>query len=75
MADDLTEKKVYHDIDVYGNETQAGQPLEYFDEEAIKNALILYLTSSKGDYIRNPKAGGVLKNLLFKQNMSMRKSK
>ena len=67
MADDLTEKKVYHDIDVYGNETQSGQPIEYFDEEAIKNALILYLTSSKGDYIRNPKAGGVLKTLLFKQ--------
>jgi len=56
----------YHDIDIYGREQQNGAPYELNNEEAVKNALTLWLTSKAGDFIRNPLAGGLLDRVLFK---------
>jgi hypothetical protein len=57
---------LYADIDLFGKELKPGVALEYYDIYAISNALNLWLTSEKGDFIRNPSAGGILKKYLFK---------
>jgi hypothetical protein len=57
---------VYHDIDLYGREEAGGKPFELYNEEAIKTALTLWLTSKAGDFLRNPDAGGILDRILFK---------
>jgi hypothetical protein len=57
----------YHDIDIYGREQRPGNALEYYNADAVKNALIFFLTSGKGDYIRNPSAGGLVDWSTFKQ--------
>lgn len=61
------EKSVYHDINVYGNENPDGTPEYHLDEEAINNALSLWLSSKKGDFIKRPELGGIIDRLLFKQ--------
>jgi hypothetical protein len=61
-----TVNNLYADIDLYGKEASPGVALEYFDIKAISNALTLWLTSKKGDFIRNPGAGGILDKYLFK---------
>lgn len=68
-----------HDVDIYGREDSKGQPLVYYDEEAIKNALYLWLTSKKGDFIKNPSLGGIFDKSLFKnlnkKNLSLLKTR
>ena len=54
------------DIDIYGRETRPGTPKEVFQEDAVKNALILLLTSKRGEFLYNSFEGGVLDDLLFK---------
>ena len=61
-----TVQNMYADIDIYGEESIPGNALEYFDTKAISNALNLWLTSSSGDFLRNPTAGGLLDKYLFK---------
>lgn len=56
----------YHDIDIFGREKADGSALEFFDEEAIKNAVKLWLTSKKGEFLYQPEEGGVLERALFK---------
>lgn len=56
----------YGDIDIFGNVNLDGSIIEYYDDDAIKNALTLWLSSKKGDFLLNPAAGGVLDNSLFK---------
>lgn len=56
----------FHDIDLYGREARAGIALEYFNADAVKNALELFLTSKRGDFIRNPSAGGIIDFNAFK---------
>lgn len=60
------DKSIYHDLDIYGRNNTNGTAMEYFDEDAVKNALTLWLTSKKGEFLRNPDAGGVLDNAQFK---------
>ena len=55
-----------HDIDIYGREETSGKPFEILNEEAINNALTLWLTSKAGDFLRNPTVGGILDRILFK---------
>lgn len=57
---------LYSDIDMYGRESRPGMALEFFDIDATSNALLMWLTSKKGDFIRNPGAGGILEKYLFK---------
>lgn len=40
--------------------------IEYIDADAVNNALNLFLTSKKGDFLYNPGAGGILDTPLFK---------
>jgi len=54
------------DIDIQGLEDTPGIAREYYDEEAIKNALLLWLTSKKGEFLYNPNDGGILEVLIFK---------
>lgn len=56
----------YHDIDIYGKQSAPGVATEYFDADAVNNALILFLSSSRGDFLRNPGAGGVINWSVFK---------
>lgn len=56
-----------HDLDYYGYENSNGSPIVHYDEEAIKVALYNWLTSRKGDFVKNPNLGGVFDKALFKR--------
>ena len=56
----------FEDFDIYGREKDDGQPYYFHDDEALGNALTLWLTSKKGDFIRDPEEGGILDHYLFK---------
>lgn len=58
---------VYQDIDIYGREEKQSYPVEYIDNDAIRNAFEMWLYSKPGDFIRNPGAGGPLNGITFKQ--------
>jgi len=64
---DIQEQSVVMDIDLYGNENRDGTAKEYLDNEAVKTAFTLWLTSKKGEFIRQPTYGGVFDSILFKQ--------
>lgn len=59
----------YHDIDIYGREYANGNPYEFFDENAVKNALTFFIIMKRGDILYHPELGGIMDNALFK-NMS-----
>jgi len=59
----------YFDFDIDGLTKNDGSPMYYENDEAIKNAFSYWLSSKKGDFLKNPNAGGVLDKFLFK-NMS-----
>jgi phage baseplate assembly protein W len=54
------------DIDVYGRTTTDGSPKIQKGDNAISNALVLYLTSRRGDFVNQPDFGGPLEFMLFK---------
>lgn len=54
------------DIDIYGYENGDGSPVIHYDDAAIKNALTLWVTSKKGEFLYAPRSGGILDPLLFK---------
>lgn len=56
----------FADSDIFGRELSNGQAVEHIDAEAIKNALTLFLTSKKGDFLMQPEMGGPLDRVLFK---------
>lgn len=56
----------YSDADIFGRELSNGQAVEHIDSEAVKNALTLFLTSKKGDFLMQPELGGPLDRVLFK---------
>lgn len=58
--------ETYADADIYGRELSDGNAVQHIDAEAIKNALTLFLTSKKGDFLRNPELGGPLDRVKFK---------
>ncbi len=55
----------YIDIDVYGL-TQQNTIVYYTDAEAVKHALLLWLTYSKKDLLMNPTGAGIIDIQLFK---------
>jgi len=55
-----------HDVDVFGRTNDDGTAVEFFDNEAIGNALYLFLTSKRGDFLYNPGTGGILDTPLFR---------
>jgi len=54
------------DLDLQGRENNNGTAREFYDDDALDNALTLWLTSKKGDYVLDPSQGGVLDALQFK---------
>jgi len=59
-------EKSYIDIDPYGREYENGEPYLYYDKDAIKNALMQWLSSKKGEILYYPDEGGVMDTTLFK---------
>ena len=58
--------EIYQDIDIFGNENYNGTPKEYFDRDALKNALTMWLMTKRGDFIDSPGEGGILDSYTFK---------
>jgi hypothetical protein len=56
----------YIDVDLYGEETSAGNPKTYSGIEAVKNAFKNYLLSDPGDYLYYPSVGGAIAQILHK---------
>ena len=54
------------DLDMWGNLDYNGQIKEYTNEDALKNALTLWLTSKRNDFLMDPEEGGVLDETYFK---------
>jgi len=61
-----TNTNFYHDIDIFGRESQPGTAIEYTNADAIANALTFFLTLKKGEILRNPNEGGIIDLALFK---------
>jgi hypothetical protein len=59
-------ENILQDIDIYGREINTGAPKEHFEQEAVKNALTLWLTSKKGEFLYQPELGGILTPSIFK---------
>jgi len=57
---------VFEDIDYWGQENIDGSVVTYMGAPAIKNALLQWFSAKRGEYLRNPGAGGILDNLTFK---------
>jgi phage baseplate assembly protein W len=56
----------YQDVDIYGELNPNGELKTYAGKDAIKNALQLWLSSKKGEYLLNPGLGGPLDTFSFK---------
>ena len=56
----------FHDIDHLGLENKNGTAKEYSDDAALSVAFTIWMTSKRGDYIRDPQRGGPLDVTLFK---------
>lgn len=56
----------YFDYDITGNTFTDGNAIIHENDEAIKNAISQWLTSKKGEYLKNPSEGGILDYFLFK---------
>ena len=54
------------DIDLYGTLIPDGSLKEYYNQDAVSNALLNWLNSKRGEYVMNHTAGGVLDATLFK---------
>lgn len=54
------------DIDFYGKINADGSLTEYYDKDAVRNALTLWLNSKRGEFLYNPSYGGLLDRALFK---------
>ena len=55
-----------HDHDLDGGTDTKGNVKQVYDDDAIQNALKLWLSSLKGDYIGKPNEGGVLYQFICK---------
>ena len=58
--------QILQDIDIFGATNADGSLVEHLESDAINSALICWLTSKKGDYIKNPTEGGILDSFNFK---------
>ena len=54
------------DLDIYGRDNLDGTAIQYIDSKAIANALQMYLSSKKGDFLYAPSSGGILDSQTFK---------
>ena len=54
------------DIDAYGRKNEDGSAIEYFDGDAISNALHEFIMLKKGEILYDPTVGGLTDSPLFK---------
>lgn len=55
-----------YDVSLLGELDENGKLKEIWDSDAIKNAIISWLTSYNSDFLRAPNKGGYLTNWLYK---------
>ena len=55
-----------YDLDLYGTQNPDGSAVEYIGSAAVKQAVYLWMTSKRGEFVRNPSAGGLFDSVLFK---------
>jgi hypothetical protein len=58
--------EIYHDLDLFGNDTSSGEAIVHFDNEAVDSALTTWITSKLGDILKKPNEAGVLDRAIFK---------
>jgi hypothetical protein len=56
----------YFDTDIEGELDSNGLIKQYYDEDAVKNSIIVWLTSFRSDILRNPGKGGYVTQYLYK---------
>jgi len=56
----------FEDFDIYGREHDDGTPFYFHDDDSLATAITLWLTSKRGDFIRDPEEGGILDKFIFK---------
>lgn len=54
------------DLDVYGRNATNGGALVHMNDIAVSNAIVFFLTASKGDYLYKPQDAGIMDEMLFK---------
>lgn len=54
------------DLDIYGRDNLDGTAMQYIDSKAVGNALQMYLSSKKGDFLYAPSSGGILDSQTFR---------
>lgn len=54
------------DLDVYGRNSSGGKAQVHYNDQAISNAIVFYLTTNKGDFLYEPGKGSIFKEILFK---------
>lgn len=62
---ELTQIQVI-DLDVYGRNNPGGGAMLHYDDVAISNAIVFYLTCNQGDYLYQPNSAGNLEQMTFK---------
>jgi len=70
----LSNTQQIKDFDIYDTQLPGGKPYVLYNDEALSNMLIFWITSSKGDYVRNPELGGIFQELLYKQLLPLHPS-
>jgi hypothetical protein len=58
--------EIYHDLDLFGNDTASGEAIIHYDHEAVDSALTTWITSKMGDILKRPNDAGILDRALFK---------
>lgn len=60
----------FYDVNIKGEINEEGRLEEFWGGAAVKNAIIMWLTSYRSDYLRNPTKGGYLTSHLYKKMSS-----
>lgn len=67
MAIDIqTKTTTVFDYSIFGGINKKGEINQVWGSDAINNALLLWISSFKGDIIRDPLVGGIFTNLITK---------
>jgi phage baseplate assembly protein W len=68
----ITQSQKYFDYYILGGINSHGEVKSVFDQAAIENAILMWLTSSQGEYIGRPSYGGYLITHLNKPMTTLR---
>lgn len=66
MSDAITDYPIVYDVSLDGKVKKNGEISQVWNKEALVNALKMWIASYKGEYIRNPEAGGYVTKHLMK---------